>query len=291
MRNELARVEERLRAILNELGNDSMDPDLRARYVMPAVEHLFRQGGKLLRPLLVLLAARSAAPISTAAGDALLRTAAAVELLHTASLAHDDIVDGSPSRRGLPSLHAAFGNTAAVLIGDLFYSRFFQELAGLPGVRSDIRIRLLDLFLSVTGRMCEGELIEQGMMAEGRSPGLEAYLAILEAKTAGLVSACCAAGSLLNGASERTTQALADYGRALGILFQLVDDREDGDARFAQTEILAAKAAEYRGQAEACLRALAMDAAIEMRPENDAMEMLRELPDFILSRATPGAGP
>src|SRR5208282_2668503 len=108
------------------------------------VRHLFLTGGKLLRPLLVLLAARAAGELRPAASPAVVRAAAAVELIHTASLAHDDMVDGSDRRRGVPSLHVAFGATTAVLIGDLFYSRFFQEIAVLPGTGPGLRVRLLE---------------------------------------------------------------------------------------------------------------------------------------------------
>ncbi len=205
------------------------------------------------------------------------RAAAAVELIHTASLVHDDIVDASDRRRGAPSLHAAYGPTTAVLVGDLLYSRFFQELAGLPGTGPGIRVRLLDTFLSVTARMCEGEILEEQMRADGREPSFEEYLHITETKTADLVSACCRAGALLNGAPERTVEALAGYGRALGLLFQIADDLADGDAAFRNRALLAIKADDCRRTAESLISAA---------PRSEASRALGELPAHILSAST-----
>jgi heptaprenyl diphosphate synthase len=208
------------------------------------------------------------------ASGAVVRAAAAVELIHTASLAHDDMVDSAQVRRGAPSLHVAFGPTTAVLIGDLLYSRFFQELAALPGTGSGLRVLLLDSFLAVTARMCEGEILEVQLKAEGITPSFEQYLHITETKTADLVSACCSAGALLNGASQRAVGALAGYGRSLGLLFQIADDLADGDAAFTNRSLLAIKADECRRGAETHLSAL---------PDNDATAALRELPGHILA--------
>jgi geranylgeranyl pyrophosphate synthase len=276
VRAELDRADERIHQVLAELYRDGILPDLSSRYVQPAVVHLFRDGGKLLRPLLVLLAARSGGPIESSRREAVIRAAAAVELIHAASLAHDDMVDESAERRGAPSLHAAFGNTTAVLVGDLFYARFFREIAGLPATSPSLRMRLLDDFLAVTSRMCQGEILEEQMRAESRVPSLEVYLHITDAKTADLLSMCCRAGSLLNGASEERADSLARYGRALGLLFQIADDLADGDGVYARRDVLAARAEEFRATAESLLFDLA---------DNEAAEMLRELPRFIEARS------
>jgi geranylgeranyl pyrophosphate synthase len=276
VRAELALADGRIHAVLADLGRDSILADLGAQYVQPAVEHLFRDGGKLLRPLLVLLAARSVGIIAPSRREAVVRAAAAVELIHTASLAHDDMVDGSAQRRGSPSLHAAFGNTTAVLVGDLFYARFFREIARLPATVPSLRMRLLDDFLAVTGRMCEGEILEEQMRAENRIPSLEVYLHITDAKTADLLSMCCRAGSLLNDAAERRADTLAEYGRALGLLFQIADDLADGDCVYAKRDVLIAKAEEFRAAAESLLGDLS---------DNGAAAMLRELPRFIEARS------
>jgi geranylgeranyl pyrophosphate synthase len=244
--------------------------------VYPAVRHLFQSEGKHLRPLLLLLAARAAGAIRPAAREAVVHAAAAVELIHTASLAHDDMVDGSEERRGAPSLHAAFGNTTAVLVGDLFYARFFQELARLPGTGSAIRVRLLESFLSVTGRMCEAEILSEQMRGQGVKPSLDVYLAVTEAKTADLMAACCRAGGLLNGAPEPAAESLAGFGRSLGLLFQIADDLADGDGAFPDRDVLQAIASENAAAAALHLCGLA---------DSEALSTLRELPAFILSRA------
>jgi octaprenyl-diphosphate synthase len=195
---ELDSVERRLRSLLADHSFESPLGDLRARYVRPAVEHLFQRRGKLLRPFLVLLSARATGGRS--AGPALVHASAAVELIHTASLAHDDMIDSSAERRGAPSLHVAHGSTTAVLVGDLFYARFFQELAALPGVTAVTRLRLLEVFLGVTRSMCEGEILADQMRIDAVAPTAAAYLHIAQAKTAGLISACCFAGGVLAGA-------------------------------------------------------------------------------------------
>jgi octaprenyl-diphosphate synthase len=274
VRAELAEAGQRLDDLLSGISAGSALPDLYARYVDPPVRHLFLTGGKLLRPLLLLLSARAAGDLAPPSSRAVIRSAAAVELIHTASLAHDDMVDSSPTRRGVPSLHVAFGPTTAVLIGDLLYSRFFQELAALPGTGPGLRVLLLDSFLAVTARMCEGEILEVQLKAEGVSPSFEQYLHITETKTADLVSACCRAGALLNGASPPAVGALAGYGRSLGLLFKIADDLADGDAAFTNRALLAIKADECRATAERHLALL---------PDNDATVTLRELPGHILA--------
>ncbi|MGA2380294.1 MAG: polyprenyl synthetase family protein [Spirochaetia bacterium] len=274
IRAEFEEAGQRLDDLLSAITRNSALPDLYARYVDPPVRHLFLAGGKLLRPLLVLLSARAVGELAPTDSPAVVRAAAAVELIHTASLAHDDLVDSSCERRGVPSLHAAFSPTTAVLIGDLFYSRFFQELAGLPGTSPGIRVRLLDTFLAVTARMCEGEILEEQMKADGREPSFEEYLHVTGTKTADLVSACCRAGALLNGAQEGAVEALAGYGGALGLLFQIADDLADGDAAFTNRPLLAMKADECSRTAESLISVL---------PRNEASAALRELPGHILS--------
>ncbi len=272
---------QRLDQVVGTLTRQSELPEDHARYVEAPVRHLFLAGGKLLRPLLVLLSARAVGEISPAAEPALVRAAAAVELLHTASLAHDDMVDAAEERRGLQSLHRAFGTSTAILVGDLFYARFFREISALPGTGAALRVRVLDSFLDVTQQMCEGEILEEQLRSEAASPSIgapsmEAYLYITETKTASLISACCGAGALLNGASDAAAHALAGYGRSLGLLFQIADDLADGDATFPHRDLLVLKAEECRAEARAFLGVL---------PRNEASAMLAELPAHILSPA------
>ncbi len=278
---DLGRVSERIRSILDELVRAEIVPGRSEELIRAPVLHLFLREGKLLRPLLVLLSA-SGAGGGEDASEALVRAAAAVEILHTASLAHDDIVDASVSRRGSPSLHAVYGSAAAVLVGDLFYARFFQEIANLQDASASVRGELLSLFLSVTARMCQGEILEEGIRTAGRSATVEEYLGITEAKTARLVSACCEAGALIGGAPPRVVRALSDYGRDLGVLFQIADDLSDGDAAFPAEAVLREKAELCADAADAALDAIGMDAAAAM---------LRELPGFLLGRAMRAAAP
>jgi octaprenyl-diphosphate synthase len=272
----------RLRSLLEDLADASPLGELQARYLQPAVGHLFRRQGKLLRPLLVLLSARAGAPETRRNGHgrprgdevALVHAAAAVELIHTASLAHDDIIDDSRERRGEDSLHVAHGSTTAILVGDLFYARFFQELAGLPGVDAAARLRLLGVFLGVTRHMCEAEILADQMKLDGAVPALPAYLHIAQAKTAELLSACCLAGGLLSGAPEGGISALAAFGRSMGLLFQIADDLADGDAACTDAAALGTCAEDSRRAAAA---------AMDCLPDSDAAAVLRSLPDRILS--------
>ena len=269
---ELDAVVRRLRSLLADIAEESPLGGLRARYVRPAVVHLFQQQGKLLRPSLVLLSARAGG--KRGAEAALVHAAAAVELIHTASLAHDDLIDSSPERRGAASLHVAHGSTTAILVGDLFYARFFQELAALPGAPTAVRLRLLEVFLGVTRKMCEGEILADQMRIDGTALSTEAYLHIAEAKTAELLSACCFTGGLLGGAPETVVTALAGYGRSLGLLFQIADDLSDGDCACADRSALAASA-------DTCRRSTAT--FLDALPDTDALAVLRSLPDRILS--------
>ena len=294
VRAQLEEADGRIGTLVEGICRDGMLPDLCEQFVQPAVRYLFRTSGKLLRPLLVLLSARAAGgraneaspvgprPVGTGPSDptaveqSVVRAAAAVELLHTASLAHDDMVDGSAERRGSPSLHVAYGNTTAILVGDVFYSRFFQELTCLPGASPATRLRLLQAFLAVTGRMCTGEILEEQLRSEGGIPSLDVYLDITDAKTAGLVSACCLAGGLLAGADEGTCQSLAEYGKAVGLLFQITDDLMDGDGAYPDRMAMAIEASKNR---------IAALTSILDLPVSEAATALRRLPAFIYARA------
>lgn len=271
---DLDGVELRIRSLLAGFAEGDRWAMLRARYVLPAVGHLFQRQGKLLRPLLVLLGARSCGAPNPAARAALVHAAAAVELIHTASLVHDDMVDASAERRGGPSLHVAHGSTTAILVGDLLYARFFEELAALPGADERARLRLLSLFLGVTRRMCEGEILADQLRQEGTAPSCEAYLFIAEAKTAELLSACCLCGALLGGAAEPAAASLAQYGRSLGLLFQIADDLADGDGACDDRAALEAAVDHHRRRAAVSLAGF---------PASTALDTLRGLPERILS--------
>jgi geranylgeranyl pyrophosphate synthase len=124
--------------------------------------------------------------------------------------------------------------------------------------------------------MCEGEILEEQMRAAGHRPSVAVYLHITETKTADLVSACCLAGGLLNGAPEQAIASLGEYGRSLGLLFQIADDLDDGDGVLGDRDVMRSRACEYGAQAEGELRSL---------PRGEATDMLRELAGFILTRS------
>ncbi len=172
--------------------------------------------GKRLRPLLVLLSGS----FKKAKRQALHRIAAAVELIHTASLLHDDVIDGACERRSKPSLNALYGNFPAVIAGDYFFARAF-ELVALCG-----NVQLIRLFSTAIGAMCEAE-IEQARNAFNCDAGEREYLRCAYGKTAALLEACCAAGALLSCLEETAVQQLKAYGRNLGFAFQITDDLLD----------------------------------------------------------------
>lgn len=176
--------------------------------------------GKRLRPRLVLLSARLFGPVN----ESTRRTALFVELLHTATLIHDDVVDVSDSRRGQPSVNARWNNATAVLSGDYLLSKAMLLLSD----PSDSPI--LQEMLRTAMSMSEGELFQNGF-PQGEAGGgtVEAYLDIIERKTARLIRACCVGGALSVQASEEALQKIADFGLHLGLVFQMRDDLLDQD--------------------------------------------------------------
>jgi geranylgeranyl pyrophosphate synthase len=215
-----------------------------------SVGHLFAAEGKLLRPALVLLSARAATGDDAEQfSPALVGLAVAAELLHSASLVHDDIIDEAESRRDRESVNGRFGNTVAVLAGDILYAEFFVALSGLSGASWEHRGELFRLFADTTQRMCFGEMREHQISVRGTGERLPEYLDIVERKTAELMSVCCAGGAILCGAPTDTVRQLADFGRSFGMAFQLVDDVLDGDTRLASTSEGMERALEYAGEA------------------------------------------
>jgi octaprenyl-diphosphate synthase len=181
-------------------------------------EYLRASGGKRVRPALTLLSARAAG------GDAsrpnVVRMATVMEMLHTATLVHDDIIDNAETRRNRPTVNSRFGNQTAVLMGDWLYMSAFETSL------QERSLPVLDILTAVTRKMTEGELIQ--LMLLGRVDITEdQYFDVLTRKTAHLFSACCEIGAMLGGASDSEREALRDYGLNLGIAFQLVDDLLD----------------------------------------------------------------
>ena len=187
--------------------------------VNQVAEHIVAGGGKRLRPMLLLLAARA---LGHAGADAH-QLAAVVEFIHTATLLHDDVVDESDLRRGRKTANALFGNAASVLVGDFLYSRSFQLMVELE------RVEVMRILADTTNAIAEGEVLQ---LLHIRNPDTDepAYLKVIERKTAVLFAAATRLGALLAGADAQTQQALYDYGMALGYAFQIADDVLDYSA-------------------------------------------------------------
>jgi octaprenyl-diphosphate synthase len=178
-------------------------------------EYLRASGGKRLRPALLLLANGAVGGRPSEAN--VIRLATVMEMLHTATLVHDDIIDNAVTRRNRVSVNARFGNQAAVLMGDWLYMSAFETSL------RERSLEVLDILTRLTRKMTEGELIQLTLL--GRS-GIteEEYFDILRRKTAYLFSACCEIGAILGGADAQGRAALRDYGLNLGTAFQLADD-------------------------------------------------------------------
>jgi octaprenyl-diphosphate synthase len=181
--------------------------------VRQVAEYIIASGGKRLRPVLVLLAAGACGY----RGPYHHELAAVVEFIHTATLLHDDVVDESALRRGRRTANAAFGNAAAVLVGDFLYSRAFQMMVA---VRS---MRVMEVLAEATNTIAEGEVM-QLLNVHNADVSEEAYLEVVRRKTAKLFEASARLGAILGGVPAGIEEGFATYGRHLGTAFQLVDD-------------------------------------------------------------------
>ncbi len=181
--------------------------------IRQVAEYIVGGGGKRLRPALVLLSARACGYD----GDLRYTLAAVVEMIHTATLLHDDVVDDSKLRRGHATANATFGNAASVLVGDFLYSRAFQLMVGAGSMR------VLEILSQATNVIAEGEVLQ--LMNSGNPDIDEAdYLTVIQRKTAKLFEAAAQLGAVLGGATPEREAALAGYGMHLGTSFQLIDD-------------------------------------------------------------------
>ena len=175
--------------------------------------YIIYAGGKRLRPLLVLLAARACGH----SGERHIDAAAIIEFIHTATLLHDDVVDESSLRRGRDTANEVFGNATSVLVGDFLYSRAFQMMVTLD------RMRIMQILADATNAIAEGEVL-QLMNARDPDTTEARYLEVIQRKTAQLFQAGAEVAAVLSGANTVLQRALADYGRHLGIAYQLIDD-------------------------------------------------------------------
>ncbi len=192
--------------------------------LIPALAgHLISGGGKRLRPMLTL----AGAELVGYQGARHHKLAAAVEFIHTATLLHDDVVDGSELRRGKAAANIVFGNPATVLVGDFLFSRAFELMT------EDGSLKVLKILSHASAVIAEGEVAQLTAQRQiGTSE--ERYLSIIGAKTAALFAAASRISAVVAECGEAQEQALDDYGRNLGVAFQLVDDALDYDADAAQ---------------------------------------------------------
>jgi octaprenyl-diphosphate synthase len=186
-------------------------------------KHLVDSGGKRLRPMLTLAAAK----LCGYRGAEHIKLAAAIEFIHTATLLHDDVVDASTLRRGKIAANIVWGNKPSILVGDFLFSRAFQLMVEASNVV------VLDILANASAVIAEGEVMQ--LKSANNLAITEAhYLKVVSAKTAALFAASTEAGAAISRSGNEKTEALRDYGYNLGIAFQLIDDALDYSGRQAQ---------------------------------------------------------
>lgn len=209
---ELNQFELKLKNVATEL-DETIKKDI--------FSYFFSIPGKRLRPTLTFLSAGAISnQLTLPAKHNLIQLAIGLELIHSASLIHDDIIDGDLLRRGQKTLNKTFGNKIAVLAGDALYSRAFT-------IFSDTLPRE---FAQVTGRVTESMSAAEILNANNPSPNRETYFKIILGKTASFMSACCRLGASIVGATEEESDMLSKYGENLGMAYQILDDYIDEDA-------------------------------------------------------------
>ena len=202
-------LREDLVAVEQELGRDSASG---VSTITEIAEYLREGGGKRIRPTLLLLAAHQVGYM----GQGAVRLGAVVEMLHTATLVHDDIIDGADTRRGRPSANTTWGNEKCVLAGDWLYMQAFRVAL------EERSLKVIDLLIGLTQQMVEGELLQ--IQKLGKSVSEAEYYDLIYRKTACLFSVSMRLGAVLAQADEEEEKRLATFGRAVGLAFQIVDD-------------------------------------------------------------------
>jgi octaprenyl-diphosphate synthase len=198
-----------LAAIEREFSEQSASP---VSVITEIAEYLIAGGGKRIRPLLLLLSAKSLGCVS----ESRIKLGAVVEMLHTATLVHDDIIDEADTRRGRPSSNTTWGNSKCVLAGDWLYMQAFHTAL------EERNFRVLDLLISLTQQMVEGELLQ--MQKLGHLINEEEYFDLIYRKTACLFKVSMQLGAAITHASDQIDAQLGEYGRNLGLAFQIIDD-------------------------------------------------------------------
>jgi octaprenyl-diphosphate synthase len=202
-------LREDLAAIEREFGRDTVAG---VEAITDIGEYLRNGGGKRIRPALLLLSSK----LFKYEGRGAIRLGAVVEMIHTATLVHDDIIDEAQTRRGRPSANTQWGNSKCVLAGDWLYMQAFKVAV------QERNFRILDTLIELTQQMVEGELLQMEKL--GKAISLDEHFDLIHRKTACLFSVCMRLGAILGGATAEQEENLAQYGRDLGMAFQLVDD-------------------------------------------------------------------
>lgn len=210
---------------VDHIIRQNLDSDV--SLIRDTTQYIVKSGGKRLRPMLVLLCAGSLAYQGTSHH----KLAAVVELIHTATLLHDDVVDESDLRRGRKTANAVYGNAASILVGDFLYSKGFQLVLG---IEQKSVMPVIEVLSNASILIAEGEVM-QLMNCHNADIDEANYLQIICYKTAKLFECSARVGAIISEASSSIELALADYGRYLGIAFQLVDDVLDYSASEADT--------------------------------------------------------
>jgi octaprenyl-diphosphate synthase len=201
-----------LAAIEREFGRDTVST---VRAITEIGEHLRAGGGKRIRPALLLLSAKLFPHDERSA----VRLGAVVEVIHTATLVHDDIIDEAKTRRGRPAANTQWGNSKCVLAGDWLYMQAFKIAV------QERNFKILDVLIDLTQQMVEGELLQMEKL--GKCISLEEHFDLIFRKTACLFSVSMRMGALLGKSTEEQESRLGEYGRHLGLAFQIVDDALD----------------------------------------------------------------
>jgi len=196
-------------ALEDEFGRDTVS---NVQAITEIGEYLRAGGGKRIRPALLLLSAK----LLNYEGQGAVRLGAVVEIIHTATLVHDDIIDDAKTRRGRPAANTRWGNCKCVLAGDWLYMQAFKIAV------QERNFRILDTLIELTQQMVEGELLQ--METLGKMISLDEHFDLIYRKTACLFSVCMRLGAILGGATPQQEVALGKYGHDLGMAFQIVDD-------------------------------------------------------------------
>jgi octaprenyl-diphosphate synthase len=213
IKKELDQVKSDLKNLSSDIPNSSL-PEI--------IEYFFKIPGKHLRPTLVLLSAGTVnSKLSTCSNSSLIQLAVVVELIHSASLIHDDIIDNDFCRRGQKTLNKIYGRKVAVLAGDVIFSHAFSI------INESLPKKFVKSIVQLTTEMCAAEIDQ----AQYNLPNKEMYFNIIKGKTASFMGLCCRLGGEISGGSEKEILILEEYGLNLGMAYQIIDDYMDGDIK------------------------------------------------------------